>query len=128
MPTTPVRVFRMSVSSTWYDEQTKKVREHEMHFKVARRGTIRSVRRYLAKRGTPYFQLVVYRKTGRWPPKRKVRISFEREEPSAAVRSDRLIQIEFRGMEGVGKRRRWEAYALPSRVLSYAKKKRKRKH
>jgi len=118
---TPVRTYRMTISSTWYDANAERVREYEMHFKAARRGRIRTVRRYLARRGVPYFQLTVYRLYGRWIPKRKVKVAFEREQP--AKKTERLIKIEARRMEGKG--RRWEAYPLPSKVLRFVKKKRK---
>ena len=123
MTDSPIRMFRMTDSSTWYDEEAQQVREYELHFKVARRGKIRNVRRYLARRGIPYFQQSIYRLYEHWIVKRKIRVSFEREEPARKV--ERIIQIEVRRMEGVGKR--WKAYPLPSRVLSYAKKRRKPK-
>ena len=119
----PVRMFRTTISSTWYDEETRQVHEFEIHMKVARRGIIRNVRRYLARRGVPYFQQTIYRSYRRWIPKGKIRVAFEREEPARKI--ERMIRIETRRMEGVGKR--WKAYPLPSRVLSYAKKRRKPK-
>ncbi len=122
---TVVRIYRMTISSTWYDHEAQKVQEYEMHYKVARRGTIRSTRRYLAKRCVPHFQQNVYRLYKRWPRKRKVRGAFEREQPILLTKSERMIHIEVRRMEGKGKR--WKAYPLPSRVLTYVKKKRKRK-
>lgn len=118
----PIRMHRATISSTWYDKISQCAREYEMHFKVARRGSIRANRRYLARRGAPYFQQTVYRLYKYWIPKRKVRIAFEREEP--AEKSERLIQIEVRRMEGKGKR--WKAFPLPSRVLTYEKQQRKR--
>lgn len=63
----------------------------------------------------------IYRMFKRWIPKRRVRVAFEREEP--AMKAESLIQIEVRRMEGRGKR--WKAFKMPSRVLSYVKKKRK---
>jgi len=119
-----VRMYRMTISSTWYDKQAEMVREYEMHYKVARRGGIRSIRRYLARRCVPHFQQNIYRLFKRWIPKWKVKVAFEREE--TAMETGRLIQVEVRRMEGVGKR--WKAYPLPSRELTYVKKKRKRKH
>jgi hypothetical protein len=110
----------MTIATAWYDARAKRVREYEMHFKVARRGRIRNVRRQLARRGVPYFQKAIYDLYRRWIPKRKIRISFEREEPAPKV--ERTIAIEARRMEGVGKR--WKAYPLPSRKLSYAKRRR----
>ena len=117
-----VRTYRATIASTWYDKDAERVREYEMHFKVARRGSIRANRRYLAKRGVPYFQQTVYRLYKHWIPKRKVRIAFEREEP--AEKTEQLISIEVRRMEGKGKR--WKAFPLPSKVLTYEKQQRKR--
>lgn len=122
---TIVRTYRMTISTAWYDEEVGQVREFEAHFKVARRGKIQTIRRYLVKRGLPYFQRVVYRLTGRWPPKHKLRVSFEREEP--ALKPEKDIFIQMRSMQYVGPKRRWKAFALPSRVLSYVKRRRKRK-
>lgn len=117
-----VRTYRATIASTWYDKDAERVREYEMHFKVARRGSIRANRRYLARRGAPYFQQTVYRLYKYWIPKWKVRVAFEREEP--AEKPEELIQIEVRRMEGKGKR--WKAFPLPSRVLAYEKQQRKR--
>jgi len=117
----PIKMYRATISSTWYDKDAERVREYEMHFKVARRGSIRANRRYLARRGAPYFQQTVYRLYKHWIPKWKIRTAFEREQP--AEKPEELIQIEVRRMEGKGKR--WKAFPLPSRVLTYVKRKRK---
>ena len=122
---TVVRIYRMTIASTWYDKEAEHVREYEMHYKVARRGRISSIRRHLAKRCVPHFQQNIYRLFKRWIPKRKIRVSFEREQPTVLDKSERLVQIEVRRMEGRG--HRWKAFPLPSRVLTYVKKKRKRK-
>lgn len=122
MTITP-RTFRMTIASTWYDNITQKAREYEMHYKAARRGSIVHVRRHLAKRGIKHFQQTVYRLFKRWIPKNKIRIAFEREELAKKVEC--LIQIEVRAL--IGRGRRWTAFGLPSRVLTYSKKKRKRK-
>jgi hypothetical protein len=113
----------MTIASAWYDNRAEVQREFEMHFKVARRGSIRNVRRTLARRGVPYFQQSIYRKYRKWVRRGKIRVSFEREEPAAKVQRD--IIITTRGMQYRG--REWKPTALPTRVLSYAKKKRKRK-
>jgi len=118
---TVIRTYQMTIASTWYDKTNRVQREYEAHFKVARRGRIRTIRRRLAKRGAPYFQRLVYRRFRRWIPKRGLRISFEREE--LAARAQREIGIELRGMQYRG--RKWIATPFPSKVLSYAKKKRR---
>jgi len=117
------RTYRMTVSSTWYDERRKAALEHEMHFKVARGADIRKVRKNLAKRGVDYFQRVVHRQSRRWIPKRKIKVRFERERP--AIKTERRIGIEARSMEFRG--RQWKAYPLPSRVIQYGKKKYRRR-
>ncbi len=122
----PVRVYRMTIASVWYDGCASGVKEYEMHYKVAQKGAIRDVRKYLAKRCVVHFQQTVYRKFKRWIPKGRIRIAFEREQN--AEKTQELISIEARQMEGVGKRSRWKAYELPSKVLTYAKKKRKFKN
>ena len=116
------RTYRMTVASTWYDAEAGVAREYEMHFKVARRGRIQTVRLHLAKKGATYFQQAIYRRTGRWIRKRKIRISFEREEP--ATKGQNTITVEARSMQYRG--REWGAVPLPSRTLSYAKRRRRR--
>ena len=115
------RTYRMTIASAWYDKAARAQREYEAHFIVARRGRIRTIRRRLAKRGAPYFQRLIYRRFRRWIPKRKIRISFEREEP--ARKAQREITIDLRGMQYRG--RKWQATPFPSKVLRYAKRKRK---
>lgn len=117
----PIRMYRATIASTWYDKDAECVREYEMHFKVARPGKLRDNRRYLAKRSVPHFQHTVYRLYKHWVPKWKIKVGFEREEPARKL--EQLIQIEVRRMEGKGKR--WKAFPLPSRVLTYEKRKRK---
>ena len=119
-------MYRMTIANVWYDEDAEKVKEFEMHYKVARSGAIRDNRQHLTKRCLPHFQQNTYRKTKRWPPKKKVRTSFEREQPT--LKEQDQIRIERRKMEGVGKRNRWKASPLPSRRLSFVKKKRKFKN
>jgi len=121
----PMRVllYQMTISSAWYDSRERKAKEFELHYKVARHGRITTVRRHLADRGVPHFQRTVYRLSGRWIPKRKVRVRFEREQP--ALRSQATITVEARRMEYRGKQ--WKAYVLPTRTLSYARKRRRRK-
>src|SRR3989442_12485985 len=111
-----------SASRVWYDESAQRVREFEMHFKVARRESIGSVRLHLERRGVPYFQQNVYRQQRRWIPRRDLRVFFEREE--LALQPSDTITIQVRGMEGRGKR--WEATPFPSRTLPYIKRKRTR--
>lgn len=113
-------LYRMTVASTWYDKPSRCAREYEMHFKVSRPGKLRTVRYRLARRGTEYFQRLVYRRFRKWIPKRKIRIGFEREELATEVQQN--IAIEVRSMEYRGRQRR--AFPWPPREVSYAKKRR----
>ena len=123
MGITRIRLYRMTIASkVWYDESAQRVREFEMHFKVARHDSIGDVRRRLASRGVTYFQQNIYRQHKRWIPKRELRVAFEREEE--ALQHSDTITIQVRGMEGRGKR--WEAIPFPSRTLTYTKRKRTR--
>lgn len=112
----------MTAASTWYDPQRGRL-EYEMHFKAAREGDIRKVRVELAKRGIEYFQRSVYRKERRWIPKDRIRAAFERERP--AIKVQPLMEIDVRGMEFKG--RQWKAHPFPRRILTYTKKRRKRR-
>ncbi len=114
-----LRTYQMTIASTWYDKRKGAAQEYEMHFKTARAGDITRVRRQLAERGLEYFQRNVYRLTGRWIPKRRIKVKFEQEQP--ATKRDLTIRIESRRMEYRG--REWKAFALPSRLISYVKKK-----
>ena len=116
-----VQVHRMTVSSIGYDPTARRAVGYEMHFKAARGGDIRRVRREMARRGVEYFQAYVYRRHRRWVPKGKIRVGFERERP--ATKTEPLMMIEVRRMEFVG--RQYEGYPLPSRRLPYVKRRRK---
>jgi hypothetical protein len=117
------RIYRMTLATKGYDTEAECVREHEMHFKVSRRGKITTIRRHLADRGVPYFQRRIYLETGKRIRKHRIRVAFEREEP--AIKGQNMITIESRMMEYRG--REWKAFPLPTRVLSYAKKRRQRR-
>jgi hypothetical protein len=117
------RTYRMTIATKWYDDRSRCAREHEGHFKVSRCGKIRTVRRHLAKRVAPYFQQLIYRRFRKWIPKRQLRINFEREE--LATEAERNMTIQLRGMQYRG--REWKATPFPLKVLSYAKRRRKRK-
>jgi hypothetical protein len=109
----PPRTYRMTVFSTWYDSVEEELVSYEMHYKITRRGRIRSIREQLRRRGMEHFQRSVYRLTKKWLPRRKVKAYFEREEP--AKKSQRDINVEVLRMRR--KDRRWKATKLPSRVI-----------
>jgi len=113
----------MTVSSTWYDKQQQRVQEQEMYFTAVRSGNIETVRRTLAKRGISYFQQRVYRETKRWIPERRIKARFERERP--ADKAEALITIEPLKLERI--ERRWKASRMKPTVISYAKRKRRRR-
>ena len=110
----------MTISSVWYDKAAGGAKEYELHLKVPRSGNISTVQRKLAKRGAPYFQQLVYRRIKRWIPLRKIKIRFERPEPT--TKQDTKMRVEGRSMLYRGKR--WRAYPLGSWELTYAKKRR----
>lgn len=116
-----VRLYRMTIASNWYDDRSGLAREFEMHFRAVRQGELRSIRRALARRGIPYFQREIYRKHGKWVPRRRIRVSFEREQH--ATKAQHNVSVNVRSMRYQGKHHR--ATALPSKVISYGKKKRK---
>ena len=119
----PARTYRMTIASVWYDKGQPTAHEYEMHFKSDRRADITKVREELRRRGIEYFQRSVYRQTGRWIPKHKIKARFESETPT--VKAGRRIGIESRRMEYRG--REWKAHELPSRVIGYAKRKYRRR-
>ena len=117
-----IRTYSMTISTFTSDPREGKLVEHEIYYKVARRGKIGTVRKHLAKRGLKHFQQNVYRLAHRWPKKKYVRISFERE--STARKSEPIIKIDIIKM--VKKLGRWVARRFPSRTLSYARRRHKK--
>jgi len=112
--------LKMTIASGFYDSRAEFAREFEMHFKTARRGSVRSVRRRLASRGIPIIQREIYRRHHVWIPKRKLKVRFEREQAAARVQPN--ITIETRSMRFRGKH--WTATSLPTKVVSYSKRRR----
>jgi hypothetical protein len=117
------RLFKMTVFSRWYDEKDAFARRHEFHFRASRRGSIRTVRETLARRGIRYFQHAIYRWHHQWIPEHKIRFNFETEEQAVAV--DRAIKVYIRSMRYRGKQ--WMATKLPPRVIPYGKRNRRTK-
>lgn len=118
-----VHTYRMTVATSWYDATERGAKSYEQHFTVTRPGKIRTVRRTLSKRGFEYFQGSIYRRFKKWTPKWKIKIRFEREE--LAQKRENAIRVEGSSMLYRGKR--WWAYPLPHRVLSYGKRRRRRR-
>ena len=119
---TIIRQYRVTVAGRGYDNERKRQLKPELHFTVARRGSIRNVRRQLAKRGVDYYQQRIHREYGIWIPKNRIRVGFEREGP--AKKTERSIRIEGLTFAFTGKRT--TAVRMASRALSFAKKKQKR--
>lgn len=115
---TTIYTYRMTTSTVWYYMPAHMGQGYEMHFKTARRGKIEDVRRALETEGATYFQETIHSRFGRWIPKRRLRIGFEREEPTTRVQNNITVQARYMEYRG-GK---WKSTAMPSKVLSYAKK------
>lgn len=120
----PIRTFKVTACTSWYDAEESAARSYELHFTGARRACdIRRTRRILARRCGVIFQQSIYRETRKWIPKRRIKIRFERE--TRATKSDDKIRVEgsimmFRG-------RRWWAQPIKPREVSYARKRRRKR-
>lgn len=119
-----VRLYRMTIATFHYDKPTHQLIEYEMHFKIARAGDVRRVRRRLANLGAAYFQRWLHRTHEISIPKRKLKIAFEREA-RAKVEQD-LATVRRFVMRRVKKR--WVAQELPSGTMSYVRRKKRVRH
>jgi hypothetical protein len=119
----PAYVYRMTVFSRRYDAREGFARTHEFYFVTRRRGSRRTVRRTLARKGIPYFQQAVYRWHRQWIPAHKIRVSFETEEQTEAV--DRKIRIYPTNARYCGKQ--YAVTRLPPREIAYARRSRRTK-
>jgi len=111
----------MTIGTRWYDETAGKARLYEGHFKAARQGSVHTVRQNLANKGVPFFQRMILKRYGKWIPKSKIRIGFEREQPVAKASPE--VDVQFRDMEFRGKR--YTAYPRPSSIMRYVRRRRK---
>jgi hypothetical protein len=114
-------LYKMTAATVWYDQPAELQREFERHFEVSRRGSLRQVRRTLARKGVPFLQREIYRRHGIWIPRSRIRVNFEKEEVAAA--GERAIRAIGNSMRYRGKK--WSATPLPVRVIPYVKRKRK---
>ena len=114
------RLYRMTLATprTHYDERSGKARRYEAHLKIARPGSVDTVRRRLADRGIPVLQRTVQQVFGVRVSKGDIEARIERLEPATKIEGD--IQIEMRAIEFRGRESR--AISLPSKVVSYAKR------
>jgi hypothetical protein len=108
-----IRKYKMSVSSVAYDEKDRRLKEYELHFSAIRYGDISSVRHFLAERGIQYFQHLVYRSSGKWIPRQRCKVNFEREEYAGRVSP--IMSVLGRRMVYVNDR--WESYHLTTRPI-----------
>jgi hypothetical protein len=117
------RIFRMTAFNKSYDAKEGFARTYEMTFTTSRKGSIKTVRDTLARRGTRYFQQAIYRWHHAWLPSHKIRFGFLEEEQAEAV--DRAIKVYIRSTRYRGKQ--YMATKLPPREISYARKSRRAK-
>jgi hypothetical protein len=119
----PLRLYRMTIATFWYDSETRQLVEYEMHFKIARRGKLRTVRARLAKLGVKHLQSWLRRHLKISIPKGKLKIAFEREahakvqQQKASVR--RFVMHRVKG--------RWTSKELPAGTMSYVRRRRRKK-
>ena len=122
---TTVHMYRMTISSIWYNRKAGAAQGLEIHYKVARKGAIRRLRKKLAKRSVPHFQQHFYRRFKWWIPKRRVKVYFEREIPTLQQKSQRLMDVERGIKQYVGKR--WTETRLKPLQLSVTPRRRKKR-
>ena len=106
-------LYRLTVSNVRYDSSASRMREDEIHFRVARKGSLRRNRRILGRRALRYFQWYIFKRYGKFIPLAKIRVHFEREEP--AKQAQTKIAAEIRMMEQEDGR--WQAHQQPSRII-----------
>lgn len=123
----PVRMFRMTVSSYYYDKPSRQLAEYEFYFKIARRARtradIRRIRTALEEKGRRHYRSWLLRhlkiRLDRElpPPKfeREERARRQVEQPYASVR--RLVMRKIN--------RRWEPQELPSGTMRFARRRRR---
>jgi hypothetical protein len=113
----------MTIATFWYDKPTHQLIEYEDHFKIARRGKLRTVRTRLAKLGVKHFQRWLRRYAKISIPKRKLKVAFEREvyakvqQQKASVR--RFVMHRVKG--------RWTSKELSPGTMSYVRRRRRKK-
>jgi len=122
-PKRPIRLYRMTIATFHYDKPTHELIEFEAHFKIARRGRIRTIRRRLAKLGARHFQNWLHRDRKIWVQRRKLKIAFEREVH--AKKQEAYATVRRFSMRRVKKR--WVAKELRAGRMRYARKRRRKK-
>lgn len=122
---------RMTISTRSSNSEERTASGTDLHFRGGFRGDIRRNRKAFAERGVRYYQHFVYAKTGIWVPTYKIRIHFEREEPtSRTTKTARVVgqTMIFRNREvsafplGKGRMR-----IMKEKKRRYAKKEKRKK-
>jgi hypothetical protein len=116
------RLYRMVVANKSYSPDEGFARTNEFVFTTSRKGSPRTVRRTLARRGIAYFQNSVYRKFGRWVRPSQIRLGFENEEQAEKV--DRAIKVYIRSLRHCGRETMVTKWA---REIPYARRSRRAK-
>jgi hypothetical protein len=122
----PVRIFRATFSSFFYNERIHQPLEFENYVKIARvarsEADIRRIRVRLEEKGRRHFRYWL-RKHLNVHLDRRVQVNFEKEQ-----RAERQIEQAYASVRRLMMRRidrRWVAENLPSGKMSFAKKRRK---
>jgi len=126
-PRAPILIFRMTVSSYYYDESRRELLEHEMYFRIARRArdveAIMRIRSALDEKGRRHFRRWLLRHL-KVRLDHKVDAKFEREERAKRQVTQSRASVRRFVMLRVDKR--WEATELPSGTMRFTKRRTKR--
>jgi hypothetical protein len=93
-------LIRMTLTTRSSNSMERVAFGTDIHLKAGFRGNVRMNRKLFAERGIPYFQHFVYDRTGVWIPRFKIRVRYEREQPtSRATKTASVIgqTMAFRG-------------------------------
>lgn len=116
------RLYKMTISTFWYEKETHQLVEFEIHVKIGRRGSVNTVRRRLAKLGGKHLQNWLRRTRKIWIPKRKLRTAFEKEQ--YARKQEAYANVRRFTMRRIKKE--WVAKELKAGRMKYARKRRKK--
>ncbi len=117
------RIYPYTIATPpWYSEDTKNATNLELHIRASLSGDIHRNRIKLTKSAVPFFQRMVRRQYGRRISANKIKVRFEKEEPSKTPRNEAQvepIQFTYRG-------KRQHAQRLPSMILRLTKRPRRK--
>jgi len=117
-----IRLYKMTISTFWYEKETHQLVEFECHFKIARRGRVKTVRNRLARLGGKHLQNWLHRERKIWIPKRKLRTAFEKEQ--YAKKQQTHATVRRFSMRRVKKR--WISKELAPGRMKYSRKRRRK--